>query len=100
MAIIRNRTDWLLRSTAEEQEVIDIREAGGSEASQLVVTLEGGGSVSIEGAATEAFDSVSWRKSVTVPADGEYRERMLLDAPRFIRISSDAPAGAVVWVRY
>lgn len=100
MAIIRNRVDWLLRSTAAEQEVIDIRELGGSEASQLVVTLPGGGSVTVEGAETEAFDSVTWSKTVTVPSEGEYRERMPLDAPQYIRISTGAPEGAILWARY
>lgn len=120
MAIIRNRVDWLLRSTAAKQEVIDIRELGGSEASQLVVTLPGDGTstvegdeggsdstegddsrdVTIEGSETEAFDFVTWSKTVTVPSDGEYRERMPLDAPQYIRISSSAPSGAILWVRY
>lgn len=100
MAIIRNRVDWLLRSTAEEQEVIDIRETGGSEASQLVITLDGGGSVTVEGSETEAFESATWTKTVTVPEAGEYRERMPLEAPRFIRLASDAPEGAILWARY
>ena len=100
MAIIRNRVDWLLRSTAAGREVIDIRELGGSEASQLVVTLDGGGSVTIEGAETQSFDSVTWSKTVTVDEAGEYRERMPLDAPQYIRIGSGAPSGAIVWARY
>lgn len=100
MAIIRNRVDFQLRSTAEERQVIDVRETGGSEASQLVITLEGGGSVTVEGSDTESFDSVTWTTTVTVPADGEYRERMPLDAARFIRLASGAPTGAILWARY
>ena len=90
-----NRVDLALMSTKPE-EVIDITEKGGIEHAQMVVELASGGSVTIEGSdkADGVFTTV---KTVTVPADGVYRERIPLECPRFIRVSADS--GATLTIR-
>lgn len=90
-----NRVDLALMSTKPD-EVIDITEKGGIEHAQMVVELASGGSVTIEGSdkADGVFTTV---KTVTVPADGVYRERIPLECPRFIRLSADS--GATLTIR-
>lgn len=95
MSYIYNRVDLALKSTGPT-EVIDITEKGGIEHAQMVVELADGGSVTIEGADKEngTFTTV---QTVTVPADGVYRERIPLECPRFIRLA--AASGATLTVR-
>lgn len=93
--ITRNRIDWLVRSTGPT-EIIDIRETGGAEESQLVVQREGGGTATIEGA-DEQNGTYADVATVTVPATGEYRERVPLECPRFIRLKA---TGAILTIRY
>ena len=90
-----NRVDLALMST-KPAEVIDITEKGGIEHAQMVVELAGGGSVTIEGA-DKADGSFATVKTVTVPEDGVYRERIPLECPRFIRVS--AASGATLTIR-
>lgn len=94
MSYIYNRVDLALMSTGPE-EVIDITEKGGIEHAQLVIEMAGGGSVTIEGA-DKADDQFTAVKTITVPAEGEYRERVPLYCPRFIRLSA---TGATLTVR-
>lgn len=93
MSTIYNIQDMALVSTKPE-EVVDIGEPGGTRA-HLVVEKTGGGSVTIEGAADPAG---AWEYSytVTVPAEGQFRCRIPLDMPKYIRLSA---SGAKLSVR-
>ena len=95
MAEFHNRVDLALVSTGPT-DIVDICEEGGIQNAHLVVELDGGGSVTIEGSKTEdgVFTTV---ESITVPADGVYRSRIPLNYPRFIRLS--ASSGATLSVR-
>ena len=95
MSYIYNRVDLALKSTGPT-EVIDLTEKGGIENAQMVVELADGGSVTIEGAEKEdgVFTTV---KTVTVPSSGEYRERIPLECPRYVRLA--AASGATLTVR-
>ena len=95
MSYIYNRVDLALMSTGPD-EVIDITEKGGIEHAQIVIELASGGEVTIEGADKENGEFVTV-KSVTVPSDGVYRERIPMDCPRFIRLA--AKSGATLTVR-
>lgn len=90
-----NRVDMALIST-KPSEVIDLAQQGGIDQCHIVVELAGGGEVQINGSDT-ADGSFVKVFSVTVPADGVYRSRMPLDAPRFICVASES--GATVSVR-
>lgn len=90
-----NRIDLALMSTGPT-EVIDITEKGGIEHSQLVIELTGGGSVTIEGS-DKADGTFATVQAVTVPTTGEYRARIPLECPRFIRLAADS--GAVLTIR-
>ena len=90
-----NRIDLALVSTKPD-EVIDITEKGGIEHAQMVVELAGGGSVTIEGA-DKADGDFATVLTVTVPSSGEYRERIPLECPRFIRVSAES--GATLTIR-
>lgn len=94
MSYIYNRVDLALMSTGPS-EVIDITEKGGIEHAHLVVTLPGGGSATIEGA-DKAEGDFTTVQTVTVPSEGEYRERIPLECPRFIRL---AEPGATLSIR-
>ena len=95
MAEFHNRVDLALISKGPE-DIVDICEEGGIQDALLVIELEGGGSVTVEGSKTEdgAFTTV---EAVTVPASGVYRSRIPLDYPRFIRLA--AASGATLSVR-
>lgn len=95
MSIKYNRVDMALIST-KPAEVVDIAEQGGIERCHLVVELTGGGEVQINGCDTASGSFVK-AFTVTVPADGVYRGRFPLDAPRFICLASEN--GATLSVR-
>ena len=90
-----NRVDMALISS-KPSEVIDLSQQGGIDQCNLVVELPGGGEVQINGCDT-ANGSFVKAFSVTVPADGVYRSRIPLEAPRFICVASEN--GATVSVR-
>lgn len=86
MSFIYNRQDLALVSTGPT-EVVEIGEEGGAPCTHLVIEKEGGGSVTIEGSANR--DGVfEYSLTVTVPVDGFYRERVPLNMPKFIRLST------------
>lgn len=95
MSYVYNRVDLALMSTGPE-EIIDITEKGGIEHAQLVVELADGGSAVIEGA-EKADGEFATVQTVTVPAEGVYRERIPLDCPQFIRLA--AKNGATLTIR-
>lgn len=90
-----NRVDMALIST-KPSEVVDLSEQGGIESCHLVVELAGGGEVQVNGCDT-ATGSFVKAFSVTVPADGVYRGRLPIDAPRFICVAAEN--GATLSVR-
>lgn len=94
MSFRYNRIDLALVSKGPD-EIIEIGETGGAPCTHLVVEMEDGGSVTIEGAA-EADGEFDYELTVTVPASGFYRERIPLDMPKYIRLADE---GAVLSIR-
>lgn len=82
-----NRVDMALITTTPE-EVIDIAEQGGIEQCHVVVELDGGGEVQVNGSPTAEGEFVK-AFTVTVPSDGVYRGRLPIDAPRFLALASE-----------
>lgn len=95
MAEFHNRVDLALVSKGPD-DIVDICEEGGIQDAHLVVELEGGGAVTVEGSPTEEGEFTTV-ESITVPADGVYRSRIPLNYPRFIRLSAES--GATLSVR-
>lgn len=84
----------MLRSTGPTS-VIDMTEAGGQDEMHVVVVKSGGGTVTVEGS-TELAGTYTTIATVTVPESGEYRDRVPLDWPRYIRA---AATGATLDIR-
>ena len=91
---LKNRIDVALISTKPE-EIVDIGETGGRPDAQLVIKLDGGGSVTVQGA-EELNGEFADVATVTVPEDGVYRASIPAECPRYIRL---AAAGATLSVR-
>lgn len=82
-----NRVDMALVST-KPSEVVDTSEPGGLEQCHIIVELDGGGDVQINGCTTPNGEFVK-AFSVTVPADGVYRGRLPLDSPQYLALASE-----------
>lgn len=91
--ITHNRVDWLLRSSGPS-EVIDLGEPAGLENVHLVLVSPSDGDVAIEGCA-EPSGTFAEVQTVTLAADVEFRERIPLEFPRYIRLAGQ---GAVLTV--
>lgn len=87
MSFRYNRIDLALVSKGPE-DVIEIGETGGAPCTHLVVEKEGGGSVTIEGAA-KADGAWDYTLTVIVPTDGIYRERVPLNMPKYVRLAAE-----------
>lgn len=94
MSFKYNRIDLALVSKGPD-DIVEIGEIGGAPCTHLVVEKLGGGSVTIEGS-DKADGTWTTALTVTVPANGFYRERIPLELPKYIRLAAE---GATLSIR-
>ncbi len=104
MELVTRVTSSTAASTAVTGEhIIDVRETGGMERSQMIVTAPAAAQpLQLEVTGSDVRDGtyakvLSWK--TTADADFEYRDRLPLDCPRYLKLAvttgATAPAAAV-----